>query len=383
MRKIILIIMLCVFCAPATSKAAAYLGVAIDGECCRTPPGLNAASAVDMALLYTSIMTQHTLWTERVIQAISAGTKAQQAEDMQTTQAQLQAQAEQREGQTNAEAKIASLNRNIFDTPVNPCPNSPGQGLGYYFNKVGVISEEGIGKAVAFERDIAGGLTEDMNKRDLILGELAKNFDKHGFLFPAPIYTPAQNVSAGDAFDLLLPDWKNPRPKNMKSGGIEEAKYLVAEARVRILRQVLAHAWFTLTNERSPSIHAKEIYQFIGPNQNKYAMVDYAPTIDSKTGLMKPGTEPRVIEVEENGMVSPRILYEAPFQYYTNTEVLAQIGGKGAAAVLKEDLKLHAFEYKVINEMRKDVQFGNLLKAVSLLYYYTKLVGMPENQIAR
>lgn len=360
----------------ASPSWADFMGATITGSCGSNGP---VASAADMKLLYTSIATQHTAWANKVVEAIMAGTKAEEAASAQNTKADLQAQAAQERNRINAEAKIASANRNIFDTPVDNCQTD---NVGYYFNMYEIAKQESIGRAVAAQRDMASGLTEDMNQRDLALGNMAKFFDKHGFLFPAPVYTEKQYQAAGDAFDLLLPDWKNPRPKNLKAGGVEEARYMVAEARVRILRSVLADAWYNFTSERAPVIPAEEIYKFIGPNENTYTMMDYSSVVDPKTGLTL-GKQPVTVNIDPKGNVSPMVLYDAVFKHFSNPTWLAEVGGKGAAAVLKEDLMLHAYEFRLLNDIRKDVQTGNLLKSLALLKYYGNLVDLTENQIAK
>lgn len=366
-----------VFCLSVSAHAASiYTGAIITGSCGSTG---KVASATDMDSMYTSILDLHTDWANKVVQAIIAGTKAEEAASAQNTKGELQAQAAQERNRINAEAKIASANRNIFDLPTDPCPNN---NMGYFFIMSDLLRDDAIGRSVAVQRDFSSGITEDMNKRDLALGKIAKLFDKHGFLFAGPVYTPKQYQSAGDAFDLLLPDWKNPRPKNMKSGGVEEARYLTTEARVRILRSVLADTWFNFTTERAPVIPAEDIYKYIGPNASKFTMTDYSSIVDPKTGLVQ-NRQPAKIEIDLKGDVSRRVLFEAPFHHYTNDEILKDIGSAGAAAVLKEDLKLHGFEYYVLNEIRKELQMNNLLKSLSLLQYYGSLVELSENQIAK
>lgn len=367
-----------VFClsSPVLAAPSMFTGATITGSCGSTG---QVASTTDLDLLYAGILSQHTAWANKVVEAIMAGTKAEEAASAQNTKGELQARAAQERNRINAEAKIASANRNIFSTPVDNCQDD---NVGYYFNMFESAKQESVGRAVAVQRDLASGLTEDMNQRDLALGKIAKLFDKHGFLFPDAVYTPKQYKSAGDAFDLLLPDWKNPRPKSLKEGGVEEARYLIAESRVRILRSVLADTWYNFTMERAPVIPATDIYRFIGPNENKYTMTDYSTVVDPKTGLVS-GKQPVTINIEPDGNVSPMVLRDAVFKHFSNPTWLKTNGGKDAAAVLKEDLILHAYEYRLLNDIRKDIQLGNLLKSMALLKYYGNLVNLTENQIAR
>ena len=352
-----------------------YTGVNVQGCCYSTG---QVASAMDMNLLYTGIVAQHTAWTEKVVAAILAGAKSVQGAEGQSAKAQLNAQAAQQAIQINAQAKIDSANRNIFETPVSNCQNS---NFGYYFTMNGILGEDAIGRAVAMQRDIAGGITEDMNKRDLLLGALAKYFDQHGFLFPGVIYTEGQQRAAGDAFDLLLPDWKNPRPKNMS--GVEDARYRIMEARVRIMRSVLAKVWYDFTFERTASVPAKEIYQVLGPTHTRFFVTDYSKTIDEKTGLSRPNVQPKKIEVGPEDNISQRALFEIPFMYYTTDGLLKVLGAKGASAVLKEEFRLMIYMYAVMNEIRKNTQMANLLKALQLLQSYSRYVSMTENQVSR
>lgn len=360
-------------CAKAAGIDPVFAGTNINGCCSTTQP---IASALDFSLLYTAIQAEHALWAEKVVKAIMTGTKAEQAAMSGAGSAQAASSNAQMAAKINAEAQAESVKRNVLEVPVSNCPN---QNIGYYFNIGEQMENKALGLMVAEQRNRASGLVEDMTKRDLAIGKLGKIFDKHGFLFPDMIYTEEQQKSAGDAFDLLLPEWKNPRPKNLTPGGQEEARYIIAESRVRILREVMSEAWYDgLVLERAAAIPAKEIYGFVGPNQEYYTTTTYNTNdegIFNGTTVQTP--------IGDNDNISRMILFDAPFKHYTNTIIEANIGGLGAAGVLKESLKLQAYMYRVLNEIRQSVQRGNILLSLSLVPEYEKFVDAVEKTIAK
>lgn len=365
--------MVCLIIFPSQLFAINGVGVHVQGKC----TNLEAiASTSHLNAVQTSLTSSLKALETAVTRAIKEQTAAMQGTQSSASEMMATANSKAIGVDNTIKTKGTSLEKMIFSGPVypnnDPCPPMPPS---YYLQRVSEDIAIANSQSAALDKNIGEGFGKD-NKSDFmpILAAGAKESLEYGFPFSSNVFTDEQMSAWESTRHFLLPDIPTKQYKKMPTKQ-EMAQHLIDKAKVRELRVLINEPFRQYGLERMATIPAENPYKWAGGSVNKPVTV----TFRSKNGQVD-YENPVVKEIPANGKISKQALLELIGKRFTSADYLAQLDARDAAGVLKEQMRLDAFNYTVLLDIRNSLIYNNMMTALSVSEEYRYAMDKLERR---